>query len=55
MEQYTLVFSGDILPGNDPEETRARLIALLGVAPEKSVITSYSIHYTKLYDVAEPA
>jgi uncharacterized membrane protein YhaH (DUF805 family)/glutaredoxin len=36
MEQYTLVFSGDILPGNDPEETRARLIALLGVAPEKS-------------------
>lgn len=36
MEQYKLVFSGDILPGNDPDETRARLVALLGVAPDKS-------------------
>jgi len=36
MELYKLVFSGDILPGNDPDETRARLVALLGVAPDKT-------------------
>jgi len=36
MTLYTLVFSGDILPGNEPDETKARFLKVLGVAPEKS-------------------
>ena len=35
MDQYKLVFSGDILPGHDTDEVKARLIQLLGLTPDK--------------------
>jgi uncharacterized membrane protein YhaH (DUF805 family)/glutaredoxin len=36
MEQYKLVFSGDILPGHDPDTVKARLLELLRVPPERA-------------------
>ncbi|TVO69434.1 DUF805 domain-containing protein [Denitromonas ohlonensis] len=36
MTQYKLVFSGDILPGHDPEVVKAQLAAMLKVAPEQT-------------------
>ncbi|HPR05028.1 MAG TPA: DUF805 domain-containing protein [Denitromonas sp.] len=36
MTRYKLVFSGDILPGHDPEVVKAQLAAMLKVTPEQT-------------------
>ncbi len=36
MDQFNLVFSGDILPGHEPDEVKAKLVKMLGVAPDKA-------------------
>ncbi|KAA3655360.1 MAG: DUF805 domain-containing protein [Proteobacteria bacterium] len=36
MTQYKLVFSGDILPGHDPDQVKAQLLAMLKLAPEQA-------------------
>lgn len=36
MTEYKLVFSGDILPGHDPEVVKAQLVALLKVSPAQA-------------------
>lgn len=36
MNTYSLIFSGDILPGHDPETVKAQLLSMLKLAPEKS-------------------
>ena len=36
MEQYRLVFKGEILPGHEPDEVRQKLLGMLRMGPEKA-------------------